>query len=119
MGKLNTPRRLMPSVRVGAMRPISSGGTAVEGRVFQGSSTNCIFIVFQASFHYKVTRDGTVTQDGEYGFKFAELQDVTVEPQARLISTNNAQAGLPNLITTSTNPAVAALVARNSRGGGS
>jgi hypothetical protein len=27
MGKLNTPRRLMPSVRVGAMRPISSGGT--------------------------------------------------------------------------------------------
>jgi hypothetical protein len=48
MGKLNTPRRLMPSVRVGAMRPISSGGTVVEPRVFQRSGTSCIFIVFQA-----------------------------------------------------------------------
>jgi hypothetical protein len=35
MGKLNTPRRLMPSVRVGAMRPISSGGTVVERCVLQ------------------------------------------------------------------------------------
>ena len=33
MGKLKTPCRLIPSVRVGAMRPISSGGTAVERRV--------------------------------------------------------------------------------------
>ena len=48
MGKLNTPRRLMPSVRVGAMRPISSGGTVVERCVFQRSSTYGIFIVFQA-----------------------------------------------------------------------
>jgi len=38
----------MPSVRVGAMRPISPGGTAVERRAFQRSSTDCIFIVFQA-----------------------------------------------------------------------
>ena len=31
MGKLKTPRRLIPSVRVGAMRPISSGGRALQG----------------------------------------------------------------------------------------
>src|ERR1700693_1472060 len=48
MGKLNTPRRLMPSVRVVAMRPISSGGTVVERRVLQRSNTSCMFIVFQA-----------------------------------------------------------------------
>jgi hypothetical protein len=47
--KLNTPRRLMPCVRVGAMRPITSGGTAVERRVFQQSSTSCIVIVSQAT----------------------------------------------------------------------
>ena len=46
--KLKTPHKLSPSVRVGAMRPISSGGTAVERRVFHRSMTLCIFMVFQA-----------------------------------------------------------------------
>ena len=43
IGKRNTPRKLMPSVRVGAMRPMSSGGTALERRAFQRSRTACIF----------------------------------------------------------------------------
>jgi len=42
-----TPRRLMPSSRVDAIRPISSGGTIWRLRV-QGSSTACICAVFQA-----------------------------------------------------------------------
>ena len=40
-GKLKTPRRFIPSVRVGAMRPISSGGTAVARRTFQRLRIDC------------------------------------------------------------------------------
>ncbi len=45
IGKVNTPRKFMPSVRVGAMRPIRPGGTAVERRVFQRSSNDLHLLV--------------------------------------------------------------------------
>jgi len=42
------PRILRPSVRVGAILPINSGGTAPLRRWAQQSKIACFFVVFQA-----------------------------------------------------------------------
>lgn len=46
-GKRETPRRLMPTSRVGTTRPMSSCGTSWR-RLAQQSSTACIWWVFHA-----------------------------------------------------------------------
>src|ERR1039457_6958865 len=49
MGKRNTPRILSPSVRVGAILPISSEGIGPPRRSAQRSKISCILAVFHAA----------------------------------------------------------------------
>jgi len=71
----------------------------------------------RVAYHWKVTRDGTVTADSDLWFTLHDVQDVVVKPFEQYQNEADAGAGLPNLIVSSTNPPLTALLVRRPQGG--
>jgi hypothetical protein len=65
-----------------------------------------------AGFHVKRTRNGTQNADADVQVHIADVQDVVVEPEAQHTSDLTAFYGHPEVVATSTNPVVTALVVR-------
>ncbi|MGO9304995.1 MAG: hypothetical protein ACLP3R_15090 [Candidatus Korobacteraceae bacterium] len=68
------------------------------------------------SLHWKVTKDGSVTQDMDAWFSLRDVQNIVVKPYAQYQSEVNASSGNPNLICTSINPPLTALLVRRPHG---
>ena len=64
------------------------------------------------SFHWKATTDGATSSDSDVWFSLSNVQDVVVRPLAQHTTEGLARAGRPNLINTSTNPPLTALLVR-------
>jgi hypothetical protein len=62
--------------------------------------------------HWKITRDGRTLYDSDNGFRLRDIQDVVVEPYVQYEN----RAGNPDMVTTSINPPVTALLARGPHG---
>ena len=62
------------------------------------------------SFHEKVTMDGKVKTDADFGFSVRDIQHIFVEAEAQFQTKKNADRGIPNIIITSTNPPLKALI---------
>jgi hypothetical protein len=62
------------------------------------------------SLHEKVAMDGKVRLDADSGFPVRDIQDVVVEPFAQFQTKKNAERGEANIIITSTNPPLKALI---------
>ncbi|MGD0445551.1 MAG: hypothetical protein ABSA39_16570 [Edaphobacter sp.] len=69
------------------------------------------------TFHWKATRDGATMSDIDAGVPLRDAQDVVIEPLAQNLNEVNAAAGNPNLIASSTNPPLTALLVRRPHGG--
>ncbi|MGB9406752.1 MAG: hypothetical protein WCA89_04400 [Terracidiphilus sp.] len=68
------------------------------------------------SLHWKVTKDGSVTSEVSVWFSLRDVQDIVVKPYAQYQSEVNASSGVPNLICTSINPPLTALLVRRPHG---
>ncbi|MGD0445552.1 MAG: hypothetical protein ABSA39_16575 [Edaphobacter sp.] len=69
------------------------------------------------AFHWKVTQNGaTESDDVHAGVPLRDVQDVVIEPLAQYQNEVDAAAGAPNIITSSTNPPLSALVVRRPHG---
>jgi hypothetical protein len=64
------------------------------------------------SFHLKQTRNGVTDPEKDINFPLRDVQNVVVEPLAQLVTEMYADGGKPNIISTSTNPPVTALINR-------
>lgn len=91
----------------------ASAGSTLQNRFSQEMTgvrvapTSCSIF-----YHAKASRDGAVVVERDTRIPFAKLVDVVVEPAPQESSEENARAGHPNWIGTSSNPAVTTLLAR-------
>jgi hypothetical protein len=63
-------------------------------------------------YHGKGIRDNAVVSDIDAGFYLKDALDVVVEPESQFFTEQSATTGHPEVITTSTNPTLTALVVR-------
>ncbi len=62
------------------------------------------------SFHWRVFKDGANTQDRDIWFTIRDVESIAIKPYAQYQTELDASLGNPNLITTSTNPPMTALL---------
>lgn len=63
-------------------------------------------------FHLRDWLNGTIKQDLDAGFNLKDVEDVVVEPMEKYLSQVDADAGVPNMLVTSTSPHLTALLVR-------
>jgi len=67
-------------------------------------------------FHWKATNNGATTSDGGFWFSLRDVQDIVIKPYVQYQNEINASGGVPNIVTSSTNPNVTALLVRRPHG---
>jgi hypothetical protein len=68
------------------------------------------------TYHWTTTKGGTTVSDMAAGFPLRDVQDIVVKPFAQYQSELDASLGNPNFVTSSTNPALSALLVRRAHG---
>jgi hypothetical protein len=68
------------------------------------------------AYHGKSTLNGATVSDGDAGVPLRDVQDVVIEPYVQYQNEVNAAGGLPNVIASSTNPPLTALLVRRPHG---
>jgi len=63
-------------------------------------------------YHGKGVRDGAVVSEQDSGFYLKDVLDVVIEPEPQYFTEQSAREGNPNIVTTSTNPTLTALLVR-------
>ena len=91
----------------------STGSNTITNEV-----SNVVADQSQCSFAYysKETRDGSTIHDRVDWFTLRDVQDIVVRTLAQYRTEMNARVGLPNLIATSVNPPLTALLVRSRHG---
>jgi hypothetical protein len=64
------------------------------------------------AYHWKVTSDGTTLNDSDGWFLLRDVQDIVVKPYEQYQNEASAAEGFPNLIASSTNPPLTAMLVR-------
>jgi hypothetical protein len=70
------------------------------------------------SMHMKETSNGRTTTDGNDGFSLRDVNDIVVKPYEQYETQRLSKNGHPELVITSTNPPVTALMLRRANGHG-
>ncbi|MGB9407124.1 MAG: hypothetical protein WCA89_06270 [Terracidiphilus sp.] len=63
-------------------------------------------------YHGKGVRDSQIVSDQDSGFYLKDVLDVVIEPEPQFFTEQSASGGNPNVVTTSTNPTLTALLVR-------
>ncbi len=62
------------------------------------------------SFHWRVWKGGSISQDRDVWYTIRDVENIETKPYAQYQTELDASLGNPNLITTSTNPPLTALL---------
>lgn len=95
----------------------ANGSTGNNNFTYQYSNVVADQSQCRVSFHANSTRDGSIMWDGNYGFSLRDVQEIVVKPYTQNQTESNASNGLPNLVCTSINPPMTALLLNFSNGG--
>jgi hypothetical protein len=107
---------------IGKVTYVIFSQNTTDGSTFSNTFTNEVSNVVadpnqcRISYHWKDTRDGATMHDIDAGFLLRDVQDVVVKPYLQYQNEVNASAGSPNIVTTSTNPPLTALLVRRPHG---
>jgi hypothetical protein len=63
-------------------------------------------------YHWKSTRDGSTLQDMDYLVPLRDVEDIVVKPFEQYLNDIDAASGSPNLVVSSMNPPLTALLVR-------
>jgi hypothetical protein len=107
---------------IGKVNYVGFYQNTTDGSTFSNTYTNAVSNVFadqsqcRISYHWTTTTDGVPKEDANHWIPLNDVQNIVVKPFAQYQTEMNAIGGLPNFITTSTNPPLTALVVRRPHG---
>jgi hypothetical protein len=103
---------------IGKITYVSFMQNTNDGSTFSNTITNEVSNVVadpsqcRIFYHWKTIRDGATVSDFDAWFSLRDVQDVTVKPYLQYQNEVNASAGIPNIVATSLNPPLTALLVR-------
>jgi hypothetical protein len=101
---------------VAFVQNVTDGSTGSNTRTFEVSTVIASTSECWVFYMLNTRIDGKPATSGAFKFSLHDVQDIVIKPMEQAISEENAREGKPNIIVTSVNPTLTALLVRQLHG---